>query len=155
MFPDHLQKNLPNLVLFVLKHTARSVKLRTSLEICSTSCRHSNLNYSLTALRTLSRDIKKLQLQILNTEQLIVAYDGDPELSFTVLRLRKKVKILSLLLSRKHFQEKNIRAVHSAFKHQLSQQKISTVLKNHHVHKMQFKKFLEQSVIQVNDQDSK
>lgn len=149
VFPEHLKKSLSNLVRFVLRYSSQSVKLQTSLEICSKSCLTSNLEYSIERLRTLAADIRHLKLKLLRVEERLAEQASDATSQDTHLR-EKIAKLLSLVLSHKHFEEKNTRAMYNSLKksygNSISRQKVLNILREHSIFQAQFKSFLEQSI---------
>ena len=54
VFPTNLRKSLFNLVLFIMKFSSHSTRLRTSLDVCSSQCVQSNLNVTELKLKQLS-----------------------------------------------------------------------------------------------------
>ena len=54
VFPTTVRKSLFNLVLFIMKYSSHSTRLKTSLDVCSNQCVQSNLNATQLKLRQLS-----------------------------------------------------------------------------------------------------
>ena len=168
VFPDHLQKNLHNLVMFILKYSTHSIKLETSLEICSKSCIAANLNSSISQLHAINLEITHIQQIILSIESKIQELDslesslegsdGSQRLTADLTgkvyqfdkkeSLHKQLELYRLLLKNKYVQEKSTRNLYNALRtnrgNSLERHKIVSILKQSSLHEAQFRKILDE-----------
>lgn len=165
VFPENLQKTLPNLVVFILRHTTHNLKLETSLNICSKTCVNSNIDASSQRVLRINNEVINLQRRIhsmenhiarvvtrlaLKNQQITDKVDSEvneedetaEEKSWWVDLLKRYTHLLKWTRNRKFLQKKNLRLLHSILKSvahsdRVDEKRLVRILRQYETHQRQ------------------